>query len=93
MCMSLPGKVLDLNSAMALVEINGRQLRCNALAQPDVKVGDYVLVHANLIVAIISELEAEQIFQTARDLDEALERELSSEPEGTAPGDSGTSEE
>jgi hydrogenase expression/formation protein HypC len=75
MCISLPGKVLRLNGAMAEVEISGRQLWCNALAQPEVKVGDYILVHANLIVAIISEQEAQQMFQTARELDEALERE------------------
>ena len=93
MCMSLPGKVLDLNGALALVEVNGRQLWCNALAQPEVTVGDYVLVHANLIVTIISELEAEQMFQTARELDVALERERSIEPEGTAPGDNVTSKE
>ena len=72
MCMSLPGKVFALNGALALVEVTGRQLWCNALAQPEVTVGDYVLVHANLIVAIISKLEAEQMFQTARELDEAL---------------------
>ena len=91
MCMSLPGKVLGLNGALALVEANGKKLWCNALALPEVTVGDYVLVHANLIVAIISELEAQQILQMARELDEALERERSVELEGTAPGDDVTS--
>jgi hydrogenase expression/formation protein HypC len=78
--MSLPGKVLRLNGAMAEVEIDGRQLWCNALAQPEVRVGDYILVHANLIVAIISEQEAQQITSAARELDEALERERLGDP-------------
>jgi hydrogenase expression/formation protein HypC len=87
MCMSLPGKVLRLNGALAQVEVNGQQLWCNALAQPEVTVGDSVLVHANLIVAIISELEAEQMLQAARFLSEALERERSGLLRSTANGD------
>jgi hydrogenase expression/formation protein HypC len=87
MCMSLPGKVLRLNGALAEVEVNGQQLWCNALAQPEVTVGDFVLVHANLIVAIISELEAEQMLQAARELDEALRCERSGDPRSTANGD------
>jgi len=75
MCITLPGKVIQMNAAIALVEINGQQLQCNALAQPEVKVGDYVLIHANLIVAIVSEQEAELMIQTAGELDKALERE------------------
>ncbi|MGO8949892.1 MAG: HypC/HybG/HupF family hydrogenase formation chaperone [Ktedonobacterales bacterium] len=75
MCITLPGKVIQLDGAMAQVEINGQRLTCNALAQPEVKVGDYVLIHANLIVAIISEPEALLMIETARELDEALQRE------------------
>ena len=77
MCISLPGKVLERNGALALVRINARELWCNALAQPEVTVGDYVQVHANLIVAVVSEEEAEEMFQAALELDEALERERS----------------
>ena len=75
MCITLPGKVIEVNGAMALVERNGQRLVGNALAQPEVKVGDYVLMHANLIVAIIAEPEAQLMIQAARELEEALERE------------------
>ena len=75
MCITLPGKVTQVNGAMAQVEINGQELQCNALAQPEVMAGDYVLIHANLIVAIISEQEALLTIQAVRELDEALERE------------------
>jgi hydrogenase assembly chaperone HypC/HupF len=77
MCVSLPGKVLERNGALALVRLNEQQLWCNALAQPEVTVGDYVLVHANLIVAVISEEEAYQMFQAALEVEAALERERS----------------
>jgi len=81
MCMSLPGKVLRVNGPMAEVEIEGRRLWCNALAQPEVTVGDYVLIHANLIVAIIGEEEAMRMFETARELNEAMARESSGDPD------------
>ncbi len=75
MCITLPGKVVELDGAMAQVLIDGQTLTCNALAQPDVKVGDYVLIHANLIVAIVSPQEAQQMITAARELDEAIKRE------------------
>ncbi len=71
-----------MSGAMALVEFNGLQLQCNALTQPDVKVGDYVLVHANLLVAIISDEEAMQMLAAARELDAAIAREAGDRPPG-----------
>jgi hydrogenase maturation factor len=58
MCLSRPGQVLDVQGARALVRTMGRTIWCNALPQPEVREGDYVLTHANLIVAIISREEA-----------------------------------
>ena len=69
MCISLPGYVTQIKGSMALVECNGRQTWCNALAQPDVHVGEYVLTHANLIIAIISETEAQETVAAAQELE------------------------
>ncbi len=55
---------------MAQVETNGRTAWFNALAQPDVQVGDYVLTHANLIVAIVSEEEAQRMLAAIRQMQE-----------------------
>jgi hydrogenase assembly chaperone HypC/HupF len=75
--MSIPGRVTQLNGALAEVEQEGRTAWFNALTQPDVQVGDYVLTHANLIVAIISEEEAQCILETAREVQELLDAEAS----------------
>ncbi len=75
MCMSIPGRVTQLNGALAEVEQEGRKAWFNALTQPDVQVGDYVLTHANLIVSIISEEEAQRILQAAREVQELLDAE------------------
>lgn len=59
MCVSIPGRVTQVRGAMAEVEErDGSREWYNALPQPDIKVGDFVLSHANLIIAIISEAEA-----------------------------------
>lgn len=77
MCMSIPGRVTQINGALAEVEQEGRKAWFNALTQPDVKVGDYVLTHANLIVAIISEEEAQRMLEAAREVQELLDAEES----------------
>jgi hydrogenase assembly chaperone HypC/HupF len=75
MCTSIPGRVTQVNGPMAEVEQEGRRAWFNALAQPDVKQGDYVLTHANLIVAIISEEEALRMQEAAREVQELLDAE------------------
>ena len=61
MCLSNPGQVLAVQGARALVRTRGRTIWCNALAQPEVRPDDYVLTHADLIVAIISREEAQRV--------------------------------
>jgi hydrogenase assembly chaperone HypC/HupF len=68
--MTIPGRVTAVNGAMAEVETEGRKAMFNALAQPDVKVGDYVLTHANLIVSIISAEEAQRMFDAIREMEQ-----------------------
>ncbi|HEX8997499.1 MAG TPA: HypC/HybG/HupF family hydrogenase formation chaperone [Ktedonobacterales bacterium] len=72
MCIELPGRVIALNGALAEVESGGERSWFNALAQPDVRVGDWVSTHANLIVAILSEEEATQMIDLAAEMDELL---------------------
>jgi hydrogenase expression/formation protein HypC len=61
MCLSVPGQVLDVQGARALVRTAGRTVWCNALAQPEVRPDDYVLMHAGLIIAIIPPEEAQRV--------------------------------
>lgn len=75
MCTTIPGRVTAVNGAMAEVETEGRRTWFNALAQPDVKVGDYVLTHANLIVSIISQEEAQRMFDAIREVEERAREE------------------
>jgi hydrogenase expression/formation protein HypC len=60
MCISLPGRIVSLRGPMALVETAGVERWCNALAYPELEPGDRVLLHAGLVVRILSEDEARE---------------------------------
>ncbi len=75
MCLTVPGRVVQRDGPLALVERDGQQTWCNALAQPDVRVGDYVATHADLIIAIISAAEAQEILSAAEEWDLLLAAE------------------
>lgn len=86
MCLSVPGRVTQVQGAMAEVEEeDGGKAWYNALPQPDIKVGDYVLTHANLIVAIISETEALDMMRAYQEAQDRLveeERGSGDQPDG-----------
>ena len=60
MCVSLPGTVVSIRDGIALVETVGIQRRCNALAYPELEPGDRVLLHAGLVVRVLTDNEARE---------------------------------
>lgn len=60
MCVAAPGKIIELKDNIATVDYNGNTVTANA-GVVDVKIGDYVLVHAGLIIQKISQSEAEEM--------------------------------
>jgi hydrogenase expression/formation protein HypC len=60
MCVSLPGKVVSMRGPMALVVTVGVERWCNALAYPELEPGDRVLLHAGLVVEVLSDDEARE---------------------------------
>jgi len=68
MCVSLPGRVLSVRDTLALVETAGIQRWSNALMYPEVEPGDTVLVHAGLIVSVLTPDEAQDVEATFAEL-------------------------
>ncbi len=58
MCLSLPGRVTAVRPGEAEVERNGRRTWFNALLQPDLRPGAWVLTHTGLVLEVIDEVEA-----------------------------------
>lgn len=58
MCLAIPMRITELDGVLATAEAEGttRGVRLDLL--PDVRVGDYVLVHAGLAIATVDAAEA-----------------------------------
>ncbi len=64
MCLAIPGKVLAINGDTAIIDYEAEQREAGTALVPDVKVGDYVLVQAKMIVQVIPEAEAKAALDT-----------------------------
>lgn len=73
MCLSLPGRVERLEGPRALVDTAGVKRWCNSLMYPDLQVGDRVLLHAGLVIEIVSEERAREIESVFAELDALTE--------------------
>lgn len=60
MCVALPGKVIEIKDRDAVVDFNGNQVTARA-GLVDVKVGDYVLVHAGCVIQKVSKQDMDEL--------------------------------
>jgi hydrogenase expression/formation protein HypC len=58
MCLSVPGKVVEIQNNMAKVEIGGVLRDVSMDVCPDVAVGEYVLIHTGFAIQKLDEKEA-----------------------------------
>ncbi len=68
MCLAIPMRIIDIDGAVAVAEVDGvsRQVRLDLL--PDVALGDYVLIHAGLAIARVDAEHAEETLGLIRSL-------------------------
>ncbi|HDZ35812.1 MAG TPA: HypC/HybG/HupF family hydrogenase formation chaperone [Thermococcus sp.] len=73
MCLAVPGKVIDIEGKTAVVDFGGvkREVRLDLL--PDVKVGDYVIVHTGFAIEKLDEKRALEILKAWAEVERALE--------------------
>lgn len=60
MCLAIPCRVIAIQKDVARIEISGVQRDASLLLLPDVKIGDYVIVHAGYAIHKIDEADAEK---------------------------------
>ena len=79
MCLSIPSKVVEISddNLMCVVDTFGvkREANLMMLADDEVKVGDYVLIHIGFAMSKIDEEEALASIDTYREILEALDKE------------------
>ncbi|MEO0019868.1 MAG: HypC/HybG/HupF family hydrogenase formation chaperone [candidate division WOR-3 bacterium] len=60
MCLAIPVKVVAIDGEMAIGEVGGVQREISLVMTPDVKIGDYVIVHAGFAIQILDRTAAEE---------------------------------
>jgi hydrogenase expression/formation protein HypC len=83
MCLSVPGKVVDISREhdllMGKVDFGGVYRRVCLEHVPDVQPGEYVLVHVGFALARIDEAEARSIFALLEGSDDLEELKAAAE--------------
>jgi len=68
MCLSIPGKVVEITAELdevfrvGRISFDGLMKEVNLSMVPEAKVGDYVLVHVGAAIGVIDEEEAKKTF-------------------------------
>jgi hydrogenase expression/formation protein HypC len=69
MCLGVPAKVIELiEGQMAVVDVDGNQVNIGIQLVPEVKIGQYVLVHAGFAMDIVDEEWAKETMQLLKEL-------------------------
>jgi hydrogenase expression/formation protein HypC len=80
MCLAIPGKVTSISGEDPLlrsgkVDFGGVLKEVSLAYVPEVKVGDYVIVHVGFALSRVDEAEANQVFEYLREMQELTELE------------------
>jgi len=70
MCLAVPGKVIEINESKATIEVGNVKREVFVQLVPDVKLGEYVLVHAGCAIEIVDEEEALKTLDILKELAE-----------------------
>ena len=63
MCLAVPARITKIEGTMAEAELGGITRQVSVLFTPDVKIGDYVVMHAGYAINILDQQEAEATFR------------------------------
>ena len=81
MCLSIPGKLIEITAELddifrvGKVSFDGILKEVSLTLVPEAKIGDYVLVHVGAAISTIDEEEAKKTFELLKQLDELHELE------------------
>ncbi len=68
MCLAVPVEVVSIEGSEAEVEIGGVSRRVSIMLTPEVKVGDYVLLHTGYAINVIDEAEAQETLKLLEEI-------------------------
>lgn len=68
MCLAIPVRVVSIEGDEAETEIAGVRRRVSIVLTPEVKVGDYVLLHTGYAIGVVDEDEAEETLKLLEEI-------------------------
>jgi len=68
MCLAVPGQVLETRDGQALVDFQGNRMEISTVLTPEVRAGQWVLVHAGFSITVVSAEEARETWSYLREL-------------------------
>jgi hydrogenase expression/formation protein HypC len=68
MCLAIPVLVKSIDGQQAEVEVGGVRRRVSIWLTPDVRVGDYVLLHTGYAISVIDEAEARETLKLLEEM-------------------------
>jgi hydrogenase expression/formation protein HypC len=67
-CLGVPAKVIEIKGKEALVDVMGSRMLVGTFFVPEVRVGDYVLLHAGQALTVVDEKYAEESIEEWRNV-------------------------
>lgn len=67
MCLGIPMKIVDINEEIGQCEFSGNIVKVSLKFLPDIKVGDYVIVHAGFAIQKLDEKDAEETIKLLKE--------------------------
>ncbi|HTX89545.1 MAG TPA: HypC/HybG/HupF family hydrogenase formation chaperone [Bacteroidales bacterium] len=68
MCLGVPAKVISIEQDLATVRLGGVDYKASLKLLQDVRVGDYILLHAGFAIEKVDPAEAEETLKLIREL-------------------------
>ena len=85
MCLAIPGKIVEFKKderpAMGIVSFGGIRKQVCLEWVPEVKLGDYVLVHVGFAISVLDEAEAQKTLDLFKEIDDTNATNSSNEHE------------
>ena len=72
MCLAIPMKVIEIKNSEGIVELGGVEREANLQLVEDVRVGDYILIHAGFAIQKLDREEAEKTLSYLRQMAEMV---------------------
>ena len=68
MCLAVPVEVVSIQGSEAEVDIGGVRRKVSITLTPEVKIGDYVLLHTGYAISVIDQAEARETLEMLKEM-------------------------